>query len=69
MRKFLSFLAGAVSGATVGATVALLLTPGSGPELRQQFSMRLAELIDESKRAAVERRIELETQLADLKKG
>jgi gas vesicle protein len=35
MSRFLSFVAGSVMGAAVGAAVALLYTPYSGEELRE----------------------------------
>ena len=67
MRKFLSFLTGAVMGALVGATVALLLAPFSGEELRGQLQQRLATLRDELTEAASSRKIELEKQLSKMR--
>lgn len=67
MRKFLSFLSGAVMGALVGATVALLLAPFSGEELRGQLRQRLATLKDELGEAASSRKIELEKQLEKMR--
>ena len=67
MRKFFSFLTGVVMGALVGATVALLLAPFSGEELRGQLRQRLATLKDELSEAASSRRIELEKQLSKMR--
>ena len=67
MRKFLSFLSGAVMGALVGATVALLLAPFSGDELRVQLQQRLNTLRDELSEAASSRKIELEKQLKTMR--
>ena len=69
MRKFLSFLSGAVMGALVGATVALLLAPFSGDELRVQLQQRLNTLRDELSDAASSRKIELEKQLNTMRQS
>jgi gas vesicle protein len=67
MRKFLSFLAGALMGSLVGATLALLLAPSSGEALRSQIQNRLVVLQDELQKAATEKKIELEKYLDDLR--
>jgi gas vesicle protein len=67
MRKFFSFLIGTVMGALVGATVALLLAPESGEELRGSIRQRFENLQVEIQEAATNRRIELEKQLANLR--
>lgn len=67
MKKFLSFLAGAVMGSLVGATLALLLAPYSGETLRSQIQDRLVTLQDELQSAAEEKKIELERYLDDLR--
>ena len=68
MKKFLSFLAGAVMGSLVGATMALLLAPSSGEALRGQIQNRMIALQDELQEAASEKKIELERYLDDLRK-
>jgi len=68
MRKIVGFIAGAMCGAIVGAVAALLLAPASGIELRRRVRARVDELIVEGRRAAEERRAELEAQLAALKR-
>lgn len=67
MRKFFSFLMGTVMGALVGATVALLLAPESGKELRGGIRQRFMALQEELGEAAASRKIELEKQLANLR--
>ena len=67
MNRFLSFFAGVLSGALVGAAVALLLAPASGEDLRIQIQERATYIQDEVKRAASERRLELEEQLSALR--
>lgn len=65
--RITSFLAGALCGAVVGATAALLLAPASGEELRGQARERFDALVDEARRAAMEKRAELEARLQALK--
>ena len=67
MNRFLSFLAGVVSGALVGATIAILVAPESGEELRIQIQERANYIQEEVKKAAAERRAELEEQLSTLR--
>jgi gas vesicle protein len=69
MRRAFSFLIGLVSGAMVGAAVTILLAPTSGQELQERVRTRVEGLIEEGKRAAAARRIELETQLEAFKRG
>jgi gas vesicle protein len=67
MRKFFSFLMGTVMGALVGVTVALLLAPESGEEIRGSIRQRFMALQEELSEAAASRKIELERQLANLR--
>lgn len=67
MNRFLSFFAGVVSGALVGAVIAIIMTPVSGEDLRIQIQERASYVQDEVKKAAAERRAELEEQLAALR--
>ncbi len=69
MRKAFSFLAGLVVGASVGAVVAILFAPSSGPELQRKVRTRVQEIIDEGKRAAEARRVELEAELEAFKRS
>ena len=68
MRRLVGFIAGAMCGAIVGAVAALLLAPASGVELRQSARARFQEMLAEGRQAAADRRAELETQLAALKR-
>ncbi|RCK72488.1 MAG: hypothetical protein ANABAC_1836 [Anaerolineae bacterium] len=67
MRKFFNFFIGALLGGFLGATVALLLAPSSGEEIRMEMRERVRRLQDELRQAASQRRAELEEQLAALR--
>ena len=68
MNRVISFLSGAVMGALVGSTLALLLTPASGDELRAKMQEQVRKIQEEVKTATESRRVELEEQLASLRK-
>ena len=55
---------GFILGALVGAAVSLLMAPQSGPQTQDTIKGRVNTVLDEGKRAAAERRAELEAQLA-----
>ena len=67
MQKMLSFVVGTLMGFLVGATVAILLAPSSGEEMRGQIRERAYNLRDEMAEAAKTKRIELEKQLQSLR--
>jgi len=67
MKSFMAFLMGAMMGGLVGATVAILLAPYSGEELRMQMVDRTERLREDIRKAAMDRRTELEEQLAALR--
>ncbi len=67
MQKALNFVLGMVLGGLVGSTLALLLTPVSGDELRMQVNEYTRQLKSEVQQAANARRVELERELADLR--
>ncbi len=69
MRKFFKFVLGMMFGAIIGSTVTLLLTPAQGSEVQDQIRARIQELIEEGRKAAAERRAELERQLDAFKRG
>lgn len=69
MNKFFSFLAGAMCGAIVGSVTALLLTPASGNELRNEVVNRLEEAKREAQAAKEERMRELKAQFEQMKSG
>lgn len=67
MRKMFGFLIGTLVGALVGSTIALLLTPESGDELRGQLRERGQNFIGEIRYAADSRRIELKDRLETMR--
>lgn len=67
MNRAVNFLLGAMIGGLIGATVAILLAPSSGEELRGEIHTRTNQIRSEVAQAAADRRAELERQLASLK--
>lgn len=67
MRKIVSFFTGVIMGGLVGATIAILLAPSSGEEIRGQLQERSIRLRDDIKAVAEERRAELERELETLR--
>ena len=67
MRKVFGFMIGVFVGALVGATIALLLTPEAGEELRAKLRVRGQNFFGEIKQAADRRRIELKDRLETLR--
>ena len=67
MNRVFSFIAGAVLGGLVGATMALLLAPASGQDVRMQMRDRAQRVRDEIQSAATARRAELEAELDRLR--
>jgi gas vesicle protein len=61
------FLIGTFVGALVGSTIALLLAPDSGDELRAQLRERGQIFMGEIQHAADTRRIELKDRLETLR--
>jgi gas vesicle protein len=61
------FLIGTLVGALVGSTIALLLAPDSGDELRAQLRERGQNFMGEVRQAADSRRIELKDRLDTLR--
>lgn len=69
MNKLFNFLAGSLCGAIVGATAALLLTPSSGQQLREDAISRWEEALTEARLAMEETRQELQAQFEQMQKG
>ncbi len=69
MRKFGSFMLGAILGGLISSSLVILLAPESGEDLRHDIQARFKQLIDEVNRAADEKRAELEDQLRTLRSG
>jgi len=67
MRKMFGFLIGIVVGGLVGSTIALLLAPEAGEELRAQLRSRGEGFFSEVRHAADERKIELRQKLDELR--
>lgn len=67
MQRTMSFLAGALCGAVVGAVAALLLAPMSGQELQSQARSQFEHVLAEARAAAAERRAMLKGRLGDLR--
>jgi gas vesicle protein len=62
MGRMLRFAGGLLVGAVAGAVVVLLFAPQSGSETRQAFQARVQEILDEGRKAAEDRRLELTAQ-------
>lgn len=69
MKNFTSMLSGVVLGALVASGLVLLFTPLSGKELRERAIDYAQNVRDEVRQAGVEKRAELEAQLASLRSG
>ncbi|NPV84395.1 MAG: hypothetical protein HPY45_00105 [Anaerolineae bacterium] len=67
MNRVTRFIAGAMLGGVVAALIVLLLAPSSGRELRGQIAERFVSLKEEIRQAALQRRAELEEELARLR--
>ncbi len=67
MRSMFGFLIGVFVGALVGSTVALLLTPESGEQLRDELRSRGVTFVSDVRHAADTRRIELQDRLESLR--
>ncbi|MBE7535849.1 MAG: YtxH domain-containing protein [Anaerolineaceae bacterium] len=67
MRRMFGFLIGIGVGGLVGATIALLLTPESGEELRGMIRARGENFFNDVRHAADERRIELRQRLEEMR--
>jgi gas vesicle protein len=67
MQRTISYLAGAITGALVGATLMVLFTPAPGETVRSDLRNRLDSLRDQMQEAASARRHELEAQLSSMR--
>jgi gas vesicle protein len=61
------FMIGIFVGALVGSTLALLLTPESGDEMRSELRARGDSFVNQVRTAADTRRIELRDRLEQLR--
>ena len=69
MNKLFSFMAGAMCGALVGGVTALLLTPASGSELKEQAMTRWETAKQEAQQARAQTRQQLTTEFERMKDG
>ena len=67
MKRMFGFLIGIVVGGLVGSTIALLLAPERGEELRAQLRDRGQSFFNEVRHAADERKIELRQKLDEMR--
>lgn len=67
--KASEFLAGLLTGAVVGGVMGLVAAPQSGEELQSKLRARAELVMEEGRRAAAERRAELEAQFAESKQA
>lgn len=67
MGKMMGFLAGAVSGALVGAVLVLLFTPASGSEMIRGAEERWQLTIEEAKNARNAKQREMEQKFQQAK--
>jgi gas vesicle protein len=58
------FFEGFLIGALIGAAVSILMAPQSGKQMQGTIKARVDNVLEEGKRAAADRRAELEAQLA-----
>ena len=63
MRRMFGFLIGIAVGSLVGSTIALLMAPESGEDLRLQIRDRGQNFFNDVRHAADERKIELRHRL------
>jgi gas vesicle protein len=69
MKKIAAYMLGGFAGAVIISGLVLLLAPTSGRELRMRIREKYLDMKTEFEHASRERREELETQLAKLRKG
>ncbi|MBN1311889.1 MAG: YtxH domain-containing protein [Anaerolineae bacterium] len=69
MNRFISFVSGILSGALVGAVVAILFAPASGKEMIGDVQGRADRLLDDFKSTVARERQRFEDELASFKRG
>jgi gas vesicle protein len=67
MRRTFGFLIGIVVGGLVGSTIALLMAPETGDQLRTELRSRGESFFNEVRHAADERKIELRQRLENMR--
>jgi gas vesicle protein len=66
IRRLVNFVLGIGAGTAAGAALAALFTPAAGKDMRQGARERYQKILQESARAAEQRRAELEAELAEM---
>lgn len=69
MSKSSSWLTGALLGGVLGSALVLLLTPYSGKDVKARVTDYFENVLQEVQQAGAEKRLELETQLEQLRSG
>lgn len=67
MRRMFGFLIGVFVGGVVGSTIALLMAPESGEDLRHELRNRGQNLVNDIRHSADARRIELRNRLDSMR--
>jgi gas vesicle protein len=67
MKKFGNFIIGAMLGGILGASIAMLIAPSSGKNLRELAQGTIQKFFSEIELAATEKRKELEDELTRLR--
>ena len=67
MNRMFGFLIGVVVGGLVGSTIALLMAPESGEQLRAEIRARGENFFNDVRHAADERKIELRQKLDSMR--
>ena len=68
MGRTINFIAGFLVGGFVGGGIALLLAPRSGKQTQDEIRHRINIVLEEGRRAAEERRAEMEAQFAEARR-
>ncbi len=63
------FLEGLILGALTGAAIVLFTAPQSGSQTQETIRQRVNMVVEEGRRAAAERRAELEAQFAQARQS
>jgi len=67
MRRMFGFLIGVMVGSLVGSTIALLMAPESGDQLRNDLRQRGQGFADQVRSASQSRRVDLQDRLDSLR--
>ncbi len=67
MKRFISFVAGVITGFAVGGMIASLFAPQSGRDTQSLIRSRFQAMMDDARLAAEQTRAEAQIRLAELK--